>query len=438
MNKMLMVAMREYKAIVKTKGFLIGLAIAPIFMAGGFLFALAADKMADTKDQRLAIVDASGLIAPVIASGAESRNKNEIYDKDHKKQTRPAYVIEILPNDSSDPEKRRLELSDRVRRGDLFAFLEIGADIVHPGTDPKSGSIRYYSKNSAMDEMRRWLSYPINNELRRLRLAGAGIDAKAVPNLFDWNDVEGMELVSLDSKTGKTQEARRSNEGRAMGVPMAVAMVMYMLVIMGAAPLMNSVVEEKNQRIAELLLSSIRPMPFMSGKLIGGIAITLTAGSVYLAAALALTLKFNWLAFVPWSLMGWFTAYLLLLILMEGSIFIAIGSACNDPRDMHNWMLPAMSPVILPLLMMMPMMQSPNSAFSTAMSLIPPFAPMLMMIRQASPAGIPTWQCWLALAEVLAFTAFCLFIGGRIFRVGILMSGKPPKLKELIRWAIRG
>jgi ABC-2 type transport system permease protein len=101
-------------------------------------------------------------------------------------------------------------------------------------------------------------------------------------------------------------------------------------------------------------------------------------------------------------------------------------------------MLPAMSPVILPLLMMMPMMISPNSGFSTTMSLIPPFAPMLMMIRQASPAGIPTWQCWVALAEVLAFTAFCLFVSGRIFRVGILMSGKPPKLKELIRWAIRG
>ena len=391
MNKIFLVALREYKAIVKTKGFLIGLAIAPIFMAGGFLFALAADKMADTKDQRLAIVDASGVIAPVITSAAESRNKNEIYDKDHKKKTRPAYIIEILPTDSSDPEKQRLELSDRIRRGDLFAFLEIGADIVQPGTDPKSGSILFYSKNSAMDEMRRWLSYPINNELRRLRLAKAGIDAKAVPNLFDWTDVEGMELVSLDTKTGKTQEARRSNEGRAMGVPMAVAMVMYMLVIMGAAPLMNSVVEEK-----------------------------------------------NWLAFVPWPLMGWFTAYLLLLILMEGSIFISIGSACNDPRDMHNWMLPAMTPVILPLLMMMPMMQSPNSAFSTTVSLIPPFAPMLMMIRQASPAGIPTWQCWLAMAEVLAFTAFCLFVGARIFRVGILMSGKPPKLKELIRWAVRG
>jgi ABC-2 type transport system permease protein len=438
MNKILMVAMREYKAIVKTKGFLIGLAIAPIFMAGGFLFAIAAEKMADTKDQRLAIVDASGAIAPVIILAAQERNKTEVHDPKTGKKVKPAYQVEVLAADANDPARRRLELSDQIRQDKLHAFLEIGAGVVEPGSSPDAAAIRYYSKNSAMDELRRWLSYPINNELRRLRLAKAGIDAKAVPNLFNWSEIEGMELVSMDAKTGKTQEARRSNEGRAMGVPMAVAMVMYMLVIMGASPLMNSVVEEKNQRIAELLLSSIRPMPFMAGKLIGGIAITLTAGSAYLAAALALIWKFNWLAFVPWPLMGWFTAYLLLLILMEGSIFIAIGSACNDPRDMHNWMLPAMLPVILPLLMMMPMMQSPNSAFSTTVSLIPPFAPMLMMMRQASPAGIPTWQCWLAMAEVLAFTAFCLFVGARIFRVGILMSGKPPRLKELIRWAVRG
>lgn len=438
MNKILLVALREYKAIVKTKGFLIGLAIAPIFMAGGFLFALAAEKMKDTDDQKLAIVDDSGLIAPVIVAAAQARNKAEVNDPKTGKKVKGVYQVEVLANDSTDPAKRRLELSDQVRRDKLHAFMEIGAAVVDPGDNRDAAAIRYYSKNSAMDEMRRWLSYPINNELRRLRLAKAGIDSTAVPHLFSWSEVEGMELVSMDSKTGQMQQARRSNEGRAVAVPMAAVMAMYMLVMIGASPLMNSVVEEKNQRIAELIVSSIRPFPFMAGKLLGGIAITLTAGLAYLAAGLALTGKFNWLDYVPVSLLPWFAVYLLTLILMQGSVFMAIGSACNDPRDMQNWMLPAMLPVILPLLMMMPMIEAPNSAFSTTMSLVPPFTPMLMMVRQASPEGIPTWQAWVGLAEVLAFTAFCLFVGGRIFRVGILMSGKPPKLKELVRWAVRG
>lgn len=438
MNKILLVAMREYKAIVKTKGFIIGLAIAPILMCSGFIFALFAEKMGDTEDQRLAIVDASGVLAPAIVAAAEARNKTDVIDPKTGKKVEPKYIVEVLPVDSKDPAQRRLELSDQVRQGKLHAFLEIGAEVVSPGDNHEAASIRYYSKNSAIDKLRQWLGYPINNELRRLRLAKAGIDSEAVPHLFNWSSIEGMELVSMDTKTGQMQEARRSNEGRAMGVPVMAIMAMYMLVMIGASPLMNSVVEEKNQRIAELIVSSIRPFPFMSGKLLGGIAITLTAGSAYLAAGLALTTKFNWLEYVPVGLLPWFGTYMVLLILMQGSVFMAIGSACNDPRDMQNWMLPAMLPVILPLLMMMPMIQSPNSAFSTTMSLIPPFTPMLMIVRQASPAGIPAWQPWAGLAGILIFTAFYLFVGGRIFRVGILMQGKPPRLKELVRWAIRG
>ena len=438
MNKIVLVAQREYRAIVKTKGFLIGLAVAPILMCSGFLIAIFAEKMGDTDDQKLAIVDASGVLAPAIAAAAENHNKTEVNDPKTGKKIKPVYVVEVLPADANDPAQRRLDLSEQVRQGKLRAFLEIGPEAVEPGDNRDAAAVRYYSKNSAVDDLRRWLSYPINNELRRLRLAKVGIDSKTVPNLFRGSEVEGMELVSMDAKTGEMQQARRSNEGRAVAVPVAAAMAMYMLVLIGASPLMNSVVEEKNQRIAELIVSSIRPFPFMAGKLLGGIAITLTAGSVYLAAGLALTGKFNWLAYVPVALLPWFAVYLLTLILMQGSVFMAIGSACNDPRDMQNWMLPAMLPVILPLVMMMPMIESPNSPFSTTMSLVPPFTPMLMVVRQASPEGIPAWQAWVGLAGVLAFTAFCLFIGGRIFRVGILMSGKPPKLKELIRWAVRG
>jgi ABC-type Na+ efflux pump permease subunit len=123
---------------------------------------------------------------------------------------------------------------------------------------------------------------------------------------------------------------------------------------------------------------------------------------------------------------------------MQGSIFSAIGSACNDARDAQNWTLPAILPVLLPLLMMVPILKEPNSFFSTTMSLIPPFTPMLMLARQSAPGGIPPWQPWIGLVGVLCFTSLCVYVGGRIFRVGILMQGKPPKLKDLIRWAVNG
>jgi ABC-2 type transport system permease protein len=97
-----------------------------------------------------------------------------------------------------------------------------------------------------------------------------------------------------------------------------------------------------------------------------------------------------------------------------------------------------MLPVFLPMFLAMPMLQEPMSPFATWMSLIPPFTPMLMLLRKAGPQGIPAWQPWVGLVGVLLVTMFSVWLGGRIFRVGILMQGGPPKLGKLIRWAFRG
>jgi ABC-2 type transport system permease protein len=83
-------------------------------------------------------------------------------------------------------------------------------------------------------------------------------------------------------------------------------------------------------------------------------------------------------------------------------------------------------------------MTQPNGALVTAASLFPPFAPMMMLVRQAMPGGVPAWQPWVALAGILAWTMLAVWAAARIFRVGILMQGKPPKIADMVRWAIRG
>jgi ABC-2 type transport system permease protein len=98
-----------------------------------------------------------------------------------------------------------------------------------------------------------------------------------------------------------------------------------------------------------------------------------------------------------------------------------------------------LAPVMIPYFMITFIMQQPNGAISTALSLFPPFTPMLMLLRQAMPGGgVPAWQPWVGLVGVLAFTLVMVVAAARIFRVAILLQGKTPKVAELVRWAVRG
>ena len=93
---------------------------------------------------------------------------------------------------------------------------------------------------------------------------------------------------------------------------------------------------------------------------------------------------------------------------------------------------------VIPMFVMMPVLKEPQSAFATWMSLLPPFTPFLMLLRQSTPTGVPVWQPWVGLLGVLSFTMLYVWAGGRIFRIAILMQGTPPKLTNIIRWALRG
>ena len=340
--------------------------------------------------------------------------------------------------DAEDPDAQRLALSDRVRDGRLHAFVEIGADIAHPSGAPEASRIAYHAKNAVMDDLRRWIVWPINNHLRKVRLADAGIGESDVKDLFHWVSVEGLRLVSMDEETGQVQDAQRSSEGEAIGVPIVLLMLMFLMVMMGAVPLLQSVMEEKSQRIAEVLLGSIHPFQFMMGKVLGGVGVSLTGSSVYVIGGIVALSRLGLAEYIPYRILPWFFGYMILAIIMLGAMLAALGSACNDAKDAQSLTMPAMLPVMVPMFVLMPVLKQPLSDFATGLSLIPLFTPMVMLLRLSTPSGIPSWQPWVGLGGVLLFTVLSIWAGGRIFRIGILMQGTPPKLTRILRWAIRG
>jgi ABC-type Na+ efflux pump permease subunit len=438
MRKIFILTKREYKASVKTKGFIIGLILAPIFMGGGLIaFALLKDRV-DTTDKKVAIVDRSGVMAEVLVEAANTRNTKEIYDEKTGKKVKPAYLFEVIEPNEEEPESQRLKLSNRVRNGELHAFAEIGSDVVHPGANQEASRIAYHAKNAAMDDLRGWMGWPINNQLRKLRLADAGVDESAVKDLFFWVNVEGLGLVSVDAETGEVKGARRANEAEAVLVPIVMMMLMFLMVMMSVPGLLQSVMEEKTQRIAEVLLGSIKPFEFMMGKLLGGIAVSLTSSAVYVIGGIFVIRYMGLEEYIPYHILPWFLTYMLLAITMLGAMSAALGSTCSEPKDAQSLTFLTILPAMVPMFVYMAAVKEPTSSFSTWMSLFPTFTPFLMLVRQSTPAGVPIWQPLVGLLGVIAFTILFVWAGGRIFRVAILIQGTPPKLANILRWAIRG
>jgi ABC-2 type transport system permease protein len=438
MRKALRIAVREYLAMVKTKGFIIGLAVAPLFMGGSIIAMLIFKENVDTTDRIAAIVDRSGVVAEPLIKSAQARNDEVVYNLETGKKVKPVYHFEIVTPDDENPAQQRLELSNRVRNGELHAFIEIGRDVLNPKGDSADTRISYYSENSALDDLRRWVNRPINNYLRHERLAAVGIDSADVDIMLAWFDVEGLGLVSVDEETGEISDARRAGKGEAIGIPAGMAMLTYMMIMMGAIPLLSSVMEEKTLRIAEVILGSVKPFAFMMGKVIGGIAVSLTSSAVYvLAAVVALTFT-GFAEYIPGHAIPWFFIYVFLAIILFGATNAALGAVCNDQKDAQNLTFPAMIPIILPLFVMIPVAKEPLAGFATWLSLFPPFVPTLMVLRLCTPVAIPAWQPWVGLIGLIIFAVTAVWAGGRIFRIGILLQGKPPNLSNLLRWAIRG
>ncbi|RPH96862.1 MAG: ABC transporter permease [Calditrichaeota bacterium] len=437
MTKLFILAAREYIASVRTKGFIIGLVLAPIFMGGSLIaFALLKDRV-DVTDKRVVIIDHSGRIAAAVTAAAEQRNAHELLDQESSKKIKPAYHFEIVKA-QADRDVQRVELSDQIRQGHLYAFVEIGARVVHPTEDRDASTIAFYAQNPAIDDLRNWITWPINNQLRKVRLEDAGIDEAQIPDLFTWVNVDGMGLFSRNQATGSVNDALRVNEVEAILVPIVMMMLMLMMMMMSVPGMLQSVMEEKTQRIAEVLLGSVRPFQFMLGKLIGGIAVSFTTAAIYLIGSILLVRHLGLERYIPYDVLPWFIVYMTLAIIMFGALSSALGAVCSEAKDAQSLTFPVIMPILLPMFVYFPVVREPLSPFATWLSMFPLFTPLLMTLRLATPALIPLWQPLVGLIGVLLFTVFFVWTGGRLFRVAILMQGTPPKLGNIIRWALRG
>ena len=432
-NKMLAVAAREYRGTIRTKSFLIAIVLMPIFMGGSMAVQKWTKNRIDTDVKRVAVLDPSGRLFPVLEEAAKKRNETETRDESGQ-LILPPYALEAV-KPWSDPDGQRLELSERVRGGGLFAFVEVPAEVFAIGKSAEA--VRYYSNQGTYGYIQDWLEDVVSEEVQSIRLAEAGVDKAMVRKALAPVKVDNFNLFTQGAD-GKITQGREVNREATFFVAFSLVMLMWMAIMMTTQPLLQGVIEEKMQKISEVLLGSVRPFDLMLGKLIGFVGVAITLVGIYMIGGYALARNYGYADMVPVHLVGWFLVFQALAILMYGSLFLAAGACCSDIREAQNLVMPLFLVLMIPMFTLVPVLKHPSSSFATWMSLFPPATPILMIVRMATPPGAPLWQPIAGMIGTLGMTAACVWIAGRIFRLGLLMQGKPPRLSDLAKWALRG
>jgi ABC-2 type transport system permease protein len=492
MRKMIVIAAREYNAAVRTKAFLISLLMMPIMMGGSIAVqTLLRDRPTD-EVKSFAVIDFTPgqQLGKSIQQAVAARQQGQ-----QKWEVRLA-----APEDGSPAalERLREKLADEARAGGLLGFAEIGPDVfTMPAVvaeraavvvdvwslaaqarlrPPLAAGPAPYLLGTAAATLRatlppahtgkagnssndvdagRGIRYRTN---RPLEMGFSHLVQEVVTEQAQrrrgalWHlwpvDVDGLvREVPLDS-TGLPQRAagpqgpqakpRGQEQVQAFLAPFSLLFLMFMVVLMTSTPLMQGVVEEKMQRIAEVLLGSVRPFELMLGKLLGMTAVSLTMSTVYLAGGYWAARHFGLADAFSAELLVWFLVFQVLAALMYGSLFTAVGAACTDMKETQTLMWPVMLLVMIPMFLIGSVIQEPNGPLVKGVSLFPFAAPMLMVARMAVPPGNLGWQPYAAVAGVLVTTLLCVWAAGRIFRAGILMQGKAASVGEIARWVLRG
>ena len=458
--------------MVATKAFLLSIIMMPVIILGSIVVMGVLQNQAEIKTRRIAIIDHTGIFSNAIKLASNAHNQ-DIDSQIANGQSsdfaasmgvmRERYQIEnvVAAADAEQRLNQLLELSDRIRSQQLYAILEIPEgnfvelealssgeldfdelnpkeidfDAVDLDTPPVAA--RFYSQQSSLADAKRWLSGVINQQLRNERLRYADIDPEAVEIASQPLPINGMGLFTLTEAGQATEATPQQAPFRAIFVPLGVMVLMFAVIFMAAQPMLESVLEEKSQRIAEVLLGSVDSFQLMLGKLLGTVSGSLTVFAIYVTGMLVWSFYTGTSDQIPFELAPWFVVFQILGVLFYASIFLAIGASVSQLKEAQSFLVPVWMLMVSPLFVWLLLIRDPLSSTSVCLSLFPPATPTAMMLRLATGQAIPWWQPVLGAVLLTLATLAVVLFASRVFRVGILWQGQAPRFTEIIRWAWR-
>lgn len=423
MHNIFMIIRREYRERVTKKSFWIGTAVFPVLMGGLILGSAFLAGVQTEKERRIVLIDATEAIAPAVA---------EKLSAEKLKNGRPKWIVETVPLSGSIDQTRKA-LKQRVLSKELFGVVTIGTDL------EAKDNFNFYGLNvsdiGATMEIRRALHDAV--VAQRLAKSELGIDQKTLEGL-----TKNIELETFqESESG---DATKKGLGEALFATFGFVVLLFMSLLLYGIAMLRGVLEEKSTRVMEVLLGSVTPDELMTGKILGIGLVGLTQMLIYMATAGVLRVvvavrmtggNVAWIqdALAPSKLL-YFVVFFLLGYFFYTALFAAVGAVCNSEQEAQNMQQPLTMSLMIPYIMTFFFVRNPDHIAAVIMSMIPPFAPMIMFTR-LSVGSVPWWQVALSLSLLVGSTWLVFRGAAKIFRIGILMYGKRPTIPEILRWA---
>lgn len=415
MNNLSHIIRREYLERVRRKSFIITTLLMPLFMV--FMMALPALTMvfSEEEDKNLAVIDESCRIAPLMS------------DMGNVKFTRVDFDLDSAKNDER-----------------FDGILVIGKDIIANPSD-----IRLYNHESGTFKTEAAISAQVKAIIEQYRL-----QAYNIPDL-DRILREVNADVTIQTFTISDEGDEESSAIMSYMTGMFLMFLLYMFILLYGQQVMTSIIEEKNNRVLEVVVSSVKPTTLMAGKILGVGAVAITQiiiwGIIVLAFSLwglpaivnyygapadtdmiAVLARMGDTGYIM-KIFGLLTVFVVLGYLFYSSIYAAIGSAVDNIQDASQLQTVAIVPIILAMAFSIVVVNDPGSSLAMWLSFIPFTSPMVMMVRL--PFDIPVWQTIVSVAVLVVSVVIMIWFAAKIYRIGIFMYGKKPSYGDLIRWA---
>ena len=202
--------------------------------------------------------------------------------------------------------------------------------------------------------------------------------------------------------------------------------------------MLTNTIEEKSTRVVEVLLSAVSPMELMTGKILGQMCVGFIVLAIYAAMGAGAMISFAAIGLLDVRLLFFLVLFYFLAYPCIAALMGAIGAAVNDIREAQSLMTPVMLVIMVPWLLWLPITRDPNSTLATVMSFIPPLNSFVMLLRMTSTEPPPGWQVWASVVVGAAAVYGALWLAAKVFRIGLLMHGKPPNFATLVRWVRMG
>lgn len=461
MSKILQIAWREFVSTAGTKAFVVGVLIFPAMIA---IFASFVPSLLNRKPPpvagQVAVLDESAVVFDDVAAALapagflerreESRKRiDEAIEQatpealqriqaDERGKAQAQQMVETMLGDvpqlevvrideSVDLEKEK-ELVKARSGSDRIALIRVHRNAVEP--DPSTdeyGAYDLYLRDGLDEFLVRDVKRSVRNVIVDARIESRlGEDPDVVRRLTDLGRVVTMEVT--DEGVQETHEL--FNEF----LPMAFMFLIFLGVMTGGQYLMTTTIEEKSSRVVEVILSAVSPMQLMSGKILGQLLVGFVLLIVYAGMGLSLLVFFSLFGLLKLHLIAYLIVFYLISYFVIASLMAAVGSAVNELREAQALMTPIMLVVMLPWILWIFIAKDPNSTFATVTSFLPPINGFVMMLRLSSASPPPHWQAILSIVIGLVAVYAALWFAGKVFRIGLLMHGKPPTFATLLRW----